>query len=63
VEADLAGEGAIFFELGIPIAAGVVHLVAALPGEVDVVGAEVAVEPALDGSEVNSPPPSASNRM
>jgi hypothetical protein len=35
MEADFAGECAIGLELGIAVAAGVVHLIAALPGEVD----------------------------
>ena len=51
MEADLAGEGAIGLELGIAVAACVVHLVAALPGEVDTLAAKAAVEPALDGTK------------
>jgi transposase len=51
MEADLAGEGAIGLELGIAVAAGVVHLVTALPGEVDAFAAGVAVDLALDRTE------------
>jgi hypothetical protein len=51
MEADLAGEGSIGVELGIAIAAGVVHLIAALPCEVDAVSAGVTVDAALNGTE------------
>lgn len=51
MEADLAGEGAIGLEFCIAVAAGLVHLVAALPGEVDAFAAGVAVNLALDRTE------------
>jgi hypothetical protein len=43
MEAELACEGAIILKLSIAVAAGVVHFIAALPGEVDAVAAGVAV--------------------
>lgn len=51
MEADLAGDGAIGLKLCIAIAAGVFHLVAALPGEVDAFAAGVAVDLGLDRTE------------
>src|SRR5919206_3493781 len=39
VEADLAHERPVLVELGVAVAAGRVHLVGALPGEVDAVAA------------------------
>ena len=51
MEADFAGDRTILFEFGVAITAGVVHLVTSLPGEVNAVAAEMAVEPALDGPE------------
>jgi hypothetical protein len=51
VEADLAREKPIFVELGIPGAAGGIHLVGALPSEADAVRPVAAVETALDRTE------------
>lgn len=41
--ASLACEGAVLFKIGIAVTAGVVHVVTALPGEVDAAAAEMAV--------------------
>ncbi len=51
MEADTTGEGAIVFELGLAVAGGLVHLVAAGPGEADAGFCTAAVEAALDGAE------------
>src|SRR6478735_7471038 len=51
MKADFASESTAVFEYGVAVTAGVVHFVASLPGEVNAVDTEVAVEPALNGSE------------
>src|SRR3954452_19914104 len=51
VEADLAHERPLLAELGVAVAAGRVHLVGALPGEVDAVAPVAAVEAAIDRAE------------
>src|SRR5689334_5882553 len=51
VEADLAREEPVLAELGVAGAGGGIHLVGALPGEVDAVAAVAAVEAAVDRAE------------
>lgn len=51
VEADFPGKRPIVLDLGLSAAAGYVHLVMALPGEIDATGRVSTVEPAGDGAE------------
>ena len=51
MEADITGDSAIVLKFGIAITTGVIHFVTSFPDEVDAVAAEMAIEPALDGSE------------